>query len=183
MGMGKGRATAALGYLASLFPRWKSTPELNTIWVETLADFDAESVTVILKAHRVERGGNDPNLKDVRTALKAVVSQRMTVAAGGMDRTERPVRPWGLTFSEAASWALENDPPVGDRAREDFARVARGEEPHGEHLRRIVNFRATAASVVQQVAGPVDPKREAVRTRNITRAHEVDSFEAMRTES
>ena len=40
-----------------------------------------------------------------------------------------------------------------------------------------------AGEVARRIAGPVDPKREAIRAKNIGRAHEADSFEAMRTES
>lgn len=179
MGMGKHRATDALGYLTKLFPRWKTTDDLNELWVALFADYSVEAVTAVIKQHRTERGGNDPNLRDVRLALLAVKRQeeaRDRLRPAPDATASAP--PVGLSWAHTAQWLLDNRPEAPAHHRAEWELIASGQEPQGTFLRRIVRG-MSGASVVRAIAGPVDPERERQRARNIDKRGG-DVFEQMR---
>lgn len=115
--MDRKRAEDALGYVVKLFPRWKTTAELNSLWVETLMRHDETTATIVLKAHRLERKGNDPSLGDISRQLDAASRQARARTSTEPPAQANPICPDFRTFAEVAVWRLANQ-------RNDPAEVA-----------------------------------------------------------
>lgn len=130
-GMGTERAEKAHKFLCDLFPRWKTTPALNAEWVELLARFQPDVVSVVLKAHRRERKGNDPSLGDVQRQLEAAARQAQ-VRQDTQAPATRAVCPEGLSDAEVAAWILDHGSVQSERHRGELVRVASGQAPEGE---------------------------------------------------
>lgn len=197
VGMGKQRAQDALKYLVKLFPRWKTNDELNAVWVDLLAAHDAETVTIVLKAHRAERAGSDPNLRDVKAMLAAAARQRrLSAVERGMAPRREPECPEGLSWPERARWALSTPGvEMSPGLREEYERGARGELPKGPILRRIVEGQMSASGVVGALTGSLPrstpaPKRDfnglvadSVESLRFVEKGTSDAFDDMRGQS
>lgn len=60
-------------YLGSLFPRWKTTPELVTLWADVLRRYEEPVARRVIAEHRQKRRGDDPSLPDLKEALEDAV--------------------------------------------------------------------------------------------------------------
>jgi len=82
--LGQQQSSQLVQFLGSLFPRWKTNPDLVSLWVNRLARFPVtlEQATAIVEQHRVSRRGSDPDLGGIEAAMRAAAeSDRASVPA------------------------------------------------------------------------------------------------------
>lgn len=133
VGMGIERAQKAVEHLHKLWPRWSSTPELNTEWACLLRDHPAEVVDAVIRAHLRERVGS-PAMQGVHALLTA--AKRQHIESG---RGVAPKAHGGSTtahdghlrsISEWSRWHVENPGAWLDGQRVAYPAIAATVERH-----------------------------------------------------
>lgn len=100
LGQSREGVKACLDLLGKLWPRWKTTPELNSVWADVLRQHPQDVCIAVIRAHRAERDGA-PSMPKIVERLESARKQAVIHNTEGRTKPydenepQWPPRHWG----------------------------------------------------------------------------------------